>query len=56
MWSVYLELLGIPLAIFLWLLYRAIIKKQKWNQLKHDVELGLFVCGVWGLVYYVLLR
>ena len=56
MWAVYLELIGIPLAIFGWLLYRVIIKKETWAKIGPDLQLALFVCTVWVMVYFVLLR
>ena len=56
MWAVYLELTGIPLAIFAWILYRIIFKKHGWSKVRPDLQLALFVCAVWFLVYFVLLR
>jgi hypothetical protein len=56
MWSVYLELFGIPLAIFGWLLYRFIIKKRTWAEIQPDFQVAVFITGVWVLVYFVLLR
>jgi hypothetical protein len=56
MWSIYLELFGIPVAIFAWILYRLIIKKKPWSEIGPDLQLAAFVSGVWALVYFFLLR
>jgi hypothetical protein len=56
MWAVYLELFGIPLAILIWLLYRLFIKKQTWMKVKPDFQVAVFVCLVWIVVYFILLR
>ncbi|HKO80691.1 MAG TPA: hypothetical protein VJU78_09855 [Chitinophagaceae bacterium] len=56
MWIVYLELLGIPLAIFAWILYRTLVKKEVWRKVEPDLQLAAFVGAVWYLVYFVLLR
>ena len=56
MWASYLELFGIPLAVFGWVLYKWIIKKKPWIEIQPDLQLAAFVTGVWTLVYFVLLR
>jgi hypothetical protein len=56
MWSVYLELFAIPTVMLLWVLYRFFIKKKPLREVLPDLQLVLFVCGFWYLVYFVLLR
>jgi len=56
MWSVYLELFGIPAAMLFWVAYRFFISKRPMREILHDLQLVLFVCGFWYLVYFVLLR
>jgi len=51
MWVVYLELFGIPMAVFGWVLYGLIIKKKPWT----EIQPAVFVSAVWALVYFVLL-
>ena len=54
--SVYLELFGVPIAIFGWVLYSLLIKGKKWMTVKPDFQVSAFVCFVWYIVYFVLLR
>lgn len=56
MWALYLELYGIPVAIFAWVLWRWLFKKKSWKEILPDLQLAVFVSVVWTLVYFVLLR
>jgi hypothetical protein len=51
----YLRMFGIPVAMLVWVVYRLLVKKRPWKEILPDLQLILFVCLVYYLVYFVLL-
>jgi len=39
----------------MWVIHRLVVKKRPWKEILPDLQLVLFVCGFYYLVYFVFL-
>jgi hypothetical protein len=51
----FLRIFAIPVAIFGYILYRLLVKKARLQDVLPDLQISLFVCLVYYLVFFVLL-
>jgi hypothetical protein len=45
----------IPIVMLMWVIHRLVVQKKTWREILPDLQLVLFVCAVYYVVYFVLL-
>jgi len=52
----YLRIFVIPAAVLAYVVSALLIKRLSWRQVKPDLQVAIFVCMVYYIVYFVLLK